>query len=137
MDRMKYRIFDKNNKCFLPDSILLDNNLVVSSKGLVMRAIESSTRATLENMSDHLIAQQSTGYIFKGAEVYEGDIFKIGDDILKVAYVASAAAFVFVLEISDHPDIGRTFDFLEMKEHHFSLCCIGNILTHPEYLEKT
>ena len=129
---MKYRIFDTNNKRFLPDSILLDSNLVMSSKGMVMRAIGSSTHATLENMSDHLIAQQSTGFFHNGVEVWEGDIFECEGAILKVEYCIKNATYMLSTK---QGHVWNVMFLPYLKAYESIVDYIGNVLTHPELWE--
>ncbi len=128
---MKYRIFNKEDKVFLAEQDVEFLNLAVKTNGKVAgstiyNANWGPVNPQLRDMDEIYTAQQSTGYIFKGVEVWEGDLFEREGAILKVGYCMENATYMF---LAQQEYVG----FLTaLKAYEDIVSCIGNVLTHPD-----
>ncbi len=146
---MKFRIFDIEDKKFLSFEMMRDDGIAIFCDGAVVKfdshVVKDGTLTTIKDVSDHLIAQQSTGFFHNGAEVWEGDIFSLvtAENEIKARTIGlvrfKKEYAVFVITDDDTAPAFAKFAYLlkALKEPEFEAKFLGNVLTHPKLWRDT
>jgi len=127
---IKYKVWDKNNKKFIPQSITKDLEITIRFDGVF---VSDNVRIDGTKNGEDLILLQYTGLTDKhGKEIYEGDIVSYMDKTLIVEWSECRWAFVY----PNNEDVLDGFYVYTYKLNK-KMEVIGNIYENKNLLNKT
>lgn len=130
MREIKFRAWDRHKKCFIPNDVWALVQTDFNAFGIMLKDWENYKEGEYfyENSQE---LQQFTGLLDKnGREIYEGDVIKTHDEIVKVYFNEAMACFDIEYDGGDtEPLVEPMGEWVERNNE-----IIGNIHENPELL---
>lgn len=137
MERLKFKIWDKENKRFLIkciDNIGINDKQCIDTnefKSNVFSYLDWENGSIRLNSKKYVVLQYIGLKDMKGKEIYEGDIIKDMDNLYyKVIYIKESACFVFS---PIRKDTKIKFSFSFRKSNNREMEVVGNIFENRDF----